>query len=157
MLAFWNFLRVPPEMFDEVLARVGPHIQRLAIDSGSKLAATFRYLVTGESYPAFVIPYSFRVPCHTVDAFIPIVARGHCRSVQRCNFPLSCNCWRMETDRLWIWKKRLNVSHYRGAMDGKHWAIKKPPNSGGRWTTTLSSSAYGADGSGQRQLQISME
>ena len=51
--AFQNFLRMPPEMFDEMLARIDPRIQkmdtnyRLAIDPGVKLAATLRDLATG--------------------------------------------------------------------------------------------------------------
>ena len=78
--AFRNFLRMPPEMFDEMLARIGPRIQkmhtnyRLAIDPGVKLAATLRYLATGESYPT--VSYSFRVSRHTVAAFIPIVTEA---------------------------------------------------------------------------------
>lgn len=71
---------MPPEMFDEMLARIGPRIQkmhtnyRLAIDPGVKLAATLRYLATGESYPT--VSYSFRVSRHTVAAFIPIVTEA---------------------------------------------------------------------------------
>ena len=63
--AFRNFLLMPPEMFDEMLARIGPRIQkmdtnyRLAIYHGVKLAATLRYLAIGESYPN--VSYSFRV------------------------------------------------------------------------------------------------
>ena len=46
--SFFNFLRMPPEMFDELLNRVGPRIQkrdtifRKALEPGLKLAITIR-------------------------------------------------------------------------------------------------------------------
>ena len=49
--AFINFMRMPPEMFDEILARVGPRITkqrnnfRLPIEPGMKLAIALRHLV----------------------------------------------------------------------------------------------------------------
>ena len=54
--SFQNFLRIQPEMFDELLARVGPRITkhdtnyRKALDPGTKLAATLRHLASGDTY-----------------------------------------------------------------------------------------------------------
>ena len=54
--AYKNFVRVDPEMFQELLARLGPRIAkkdtwfRKALDPGLKLAITLRYLATGDSY-----------------------------------------------------------------------------------------------------------
>ena len=48
--SFFNFIRMPPEMFDELLNRVGPRIQlqdtnfRRALEPGLKLAVTLRHL-----------------------------------------------------------------------------------------------------------------
>ena len=51
--AFKNFMRMPPEMFDELLTRVGPRISkqktnyREALEPGLKLAITLRHLASG--------------------------------------------------------------------------------------------------------------
>ena len=68
--SFKNFMRMPPEMFDELLTRVGPGITkqnthyREALDPGLKLALTLRHLASGTKYHSMVggcptIPY----PC----------------------------------------------------------------------------------------------
>lgn len=54
--SFFNFLRMPPAMFDELLARLVPLITkqdthyRNAIEPGLKLAMTIRHLATGDKY-----------------------------------------------------------------------------------------------------------
>jgi hypothetical protein len=53
---YMNFLRVSPEPRIELVARVGPHLQkkdtfwRKTLEPGLRLAITLRYLVTGDSY-----------------------------------------------------------------------------------------------------------
>jgi len=48
--SFFNFLRMHPEMFDKLLARIAPRIQkqdtryRKALEPGFKLAVTIRFL-----------------------------------------------------------------------------------------------------------------
>lgn len=60
-----NFLRMNPEMFHDLLARVGPKIEkqdtfwRTALEPGLKLAITLRYIATGNSYRS--LQYGFRV------------------------------------------------------------------------------------------------
>ena len=50
--SFFNFLQVPPEMFDELLARLGPRCTkedtqyRKAIEPGLKIAVTLRHLAS---------------------------------------------------------------------------------------------------------------
>ena len=50
--SFFNFLRMPPEMFDELLNRVGPRIRKMdthyrkALEPGMKLAIDTWHLVT---------------------------------------------------------------------------------------------------------------
>jgi len=59
--SFQNFLRIQPEMFDELLARVGPRITkhetnyRKALDPGTKLAATLRHLASGDAAAKIVM------------------------------------------------------------------------------------------------------
>ena len=55
--AFKNFMRMPPDMYDELLRRVGPRITkqntkyRLPLDPGLKLAVTLRHLASGTDIP----------------------------------------------------------------------------------------------------------
>ena len=80
--SFFNFLRMPPEMFDELLNRVGPRIRKMdthyrkALEPGMKLAITIRRLASGDKYPT--LQYAFRVARNTICMIIPEVcqARG---------------------------------------------------------------------------------
>ena len=68
--SFFNFLRMPPEMFDELLNRVGPRIRKMdthyrkALEPGMKLASTIRHLASGDKYPT--LQYAFRVARSTI-------------------------------------------------------------------------------------------
>ena len=78
--SFKNFLRVDPDIFMELLHRVGPRIEkqdtflRKALPPGLKLAVTLRYLATGDSYKS--LAYSFRVGFNTISIFIPEVCQA---------------------------------------------------------------------------------
>ena len=73
--SFKNFLRIPPELFHEMVERVGPLIEkkdtfwRKALDPGLRLAITLRYLATGDSYKN--LQYGFRVAVNTICNIIP--------------------------------------------------------------------------------------
>ena len=70
--SFQNFLRIQPQMFDELLAMVGPRITkqdtnyRKALDPGTKLAATLRHLASGDTYAS--MKFDFRIPANTICA-----------------------------------------------------------------------------------------
>jgi hypothetical protein len=72
---FKNFQRVDPEVFNELLEKVGPHIERrttnmrLPLEPGLRLAITLRYLATGDSYKS--LEYGFRVANNTISAIVP--------------------------------------------------------------------------------------
>ena len=78
---FFNYLRMEPPLFDELLHRVGPRITkgntnwRPALEPGLKLAVTIRYLATGERYSS--LQYQFRVAHNTICLFIPYACRAH--------------------------------------------------------------------------------
>jgi hypothetical protein len=62
--SFFNFMRMPPQMFDEIVMRIGPtleksNIQRQSLDPGLKIAITLRHLASGDKYPT--LQYDFRV------------------------------------------------------------------------------------------------
>ena len=68
--SYFNFLRVPPDMLDELLGRLGPIIikqdirYRKAIEPGLKLAMTMRHLASEDRYTS--MKYDSRVPHNTI-------------------------------------------------------------------------------------------
>ena len=78
--SFKNYMRMTPEMFDELLQRLAPRLQkpdtnwRKALDPGLKLAVTLRHLAAGDSYPS--LSYDFRVARSTISLFIPEVCEA---------------------------------------------------------------------------------
>ncbi len=72
--SFCNFMRMPPEMFDEILLRIGPRITkqhtwfRAPIKPGMKLAITLRHLASGAKY--MDMRYGWRVPHNTISKIV---------------------------------------------------------------------------------------
>ena len=79
--SFTNFLRMPPDMFDELLARLGPRITkkttffREPLEPGLKLALTLRYLASGNKYAD--MKFAWRVPHNTMS----LVVREVCQAI----------------------------------------------------------------------------
>ncbi|XP_063957563.1 putative nuclease HARBI1 [Lytechinus pictus] len=131
--AFFNFLRVTPEFFDELLQRLAPRLTkddtnaRRALEPGLKLACTIRHLAAGDRYPS--LSYSFRVARETICKFIPEVCQAivdeYANEVIQC--PTTEQEWRAIAEE---YERRWNVPHVMGALDGKHVALRKPENSG---------------------------
>ena len=75
-----NFVRMQPDMFQELLAKVGPRITkqdtfwRKALEPGLRIAITLRYLATGNSYKSLM--YGFRVAHNTISNIIPEVCEA---------------------------------------------------------------------------------
>ena len=52
--SFFNFLKMPPEMFDELLNIIAPRIRKMdtnyrkALEPGMKLSITIRHLASGD-------------------------------------------------------------------------------------------------------------
>ena len=131
--SFMNYMRMPPELFLEILERVRPHISRQdtkyrhALEPGEKLATVLRHLASGDLYPS--LQFSFRVSRHTIATFLPEVCQAlideYAEEEVQC--PITPDDWRevsMEFQTKW------NVPHALGALDGKHVAIRCPPKSG---------------------------
>ena len=78
--SWFNYMRMRPEMFDEIHQRISGDIQkndtklRQALPSGLKLAITMRHLAAGDSYPT--LAFDYRVSRHTIAAFIPDVCQA---------------------------------------------------------------------------------
>lgn len=79
---YFNFLRISPTVFDHLLDLVKDELKkqntfmRDAIPPHLKLAATLRYLVTGESFTS--LQYLFRMHRTTIGQFIPDVCDTLC-------------------------------------------------------------------------------
>ena len=72
--SFMNFMRMPTEMFDEILDRVGPRIAkqhtfwRVPLDLGMKLAITLRHLASGTKYRN--MQFGWRIPNKTISIIV---------------------------------------------------------------------------------------
>ena len=134
--SFKNFLRMPPEMFDELLERVGPAITkqhtryREPLEPGLKLALTLRHLASGSKYTT--MQYGWRVPHNTMS----VVVREVCQALVDVYLPEVMTCPTTPDDWLQISNKFLqkwNFPHACGALDGKHIACRCPPKSGSQY------------------------
>ena len=131
--SFKKYLRITPDMFDEIFQCVTPQIQkkntqfRHAIPAGLKLAVTLRYMATGDTYVS--LAYDFWVASETISHFIPevcgAIADEYREEVLSC--PLTSEGWLEIAQQF---ERRWNLPNTLGALDGKHIAIKKPANSG---------------------------
>ena len=74
-----NFMRMEPQVFDELVDRLSPRITlqdtnwRNALEPGLNVVVTLRYLASGDRYPS--LSYSIRVSRHTIAKFIPQVCQ----------------------------------------------------------------------------------
>ena len=131
--SFFNFLRMPPEMFDELLNRIAPRIRKMdtnyrkALEPGMKLSITIRHLASGDKYPT--LQYAFRVAQSTISLLIPEVCQAivdaYKDEVIPC--PTTQDEWRDIADEF---QRKWNVPHACGALDGKHVSIRCPPKTG---------------------------
>ena len=70
--SFTNFLRMPPDMYDELLCRVGPRITKTYMryreplePAGLKLALTLHHLAHGNKYAS--MKFFWKVPHSTIS------------------------------------------------------------------------------------------
>ena len=72
--SFTNFMRMPPQMFDELLRRIGPRITkqhtffRAPIEPGMKLAIALRHLASVSKYTD--MRFGWRVPHNTISIIV---------------------------------------------------------------------------------------
>ena len=128
--SFRNFVRMDQTMFNELLQRVGPRIEkkdtffRKAIEPGLRLSITLRYLATGDSYKS--LQYSFRVAHNTISKIVPetceAIVEEYLEEVLSC--PRTPEQWKEVAS---LFAKRWNFNQTVGALDGKHIAIRCPP------------------------------
>ena len=131
--AFRNFTRMEPDFFFELLERLTPRIQkkntwyRKAICAGSRLALTLRFFATGDSYMS--LRYNWLVADNTISKIVREVSEAIIAEYAGevlCP-PTTQEGWLQVAE---TFSTRWNFHHTLGALDGKHVAIRRPPNSG---------------------------
>ena len=110
---YFNYLRMDPETFEELLCMVGSHIQRKTtrfrkpIPAGMKLAVTLRYLATGVSQAD--LSFNFRLGRSTICKIleeVPMVIAECLRPIS-LQMPDSPEKWKKIADDYWhIWNYR---------------------------------------------------
>ena len=131
-----NFARVNPQLFEAILQRIGHDIAkedtnaRKALEPGLKLPVTMRFLATGDSYHS--LSYGFLVGPNTICDFLSPV----CEAILP-HFPNEC-METPDTQREWrkiesVFRKKWNLPHCLGAIDGKHVAVWCPPKTGSEY------------------------
>ncbi|XP_011688262.1 PREDICTED: uncharacterized protein LOC105450214 [Wasmannia auropunctata] len=128
---YFNFMRMTPETFEEILSLVGPQLMRQTthlrepICAEVRLSFTIRYLATGDSLKSLAL--AFRIGISSASKIIRETCRVIWYSMQEVFLTPSQENW------LDIHKKfalRWNFPHCVGALDGKHVVITAPANSG---------------------------
>ena len=131
--SFRNFTRMDPETFYSILARIAPHITkqdtfwREAISPDHRLAVTLRYYASGDCYQS--MHFNWYMSANTIGKIVREVTEAIIEefAAEQLNCPTTTEGWRAVADKF---ASRWNYHHCLGALDGKHVAIKKPPNSG---------------------------
>ncbi|KAK5648046.1 hypothetical protein RI129_002938 [Pyrocoelia pectoralis] len=113
---YFNFLRMSPDSFHELLEYVKARIEKL----------TLRYLASGDSMTS--ISFLFRIGINSVSRII----LETCSAIWDC---LKDIVLRVPSEQIWkeyadTFQTKWNFPHCIGAVDGKHVVIEAPPRSG---------------------------
>ena len=134
---FFKTFRMTVAKFEELLAWVGPSIQkssRLRVDVPSpaeRLCVTLRYLASGDAQVSIAL--SYRISPTTVGRIIRETCEALWSVLQAKGFlkvPNEQNTWKEISHRF---GEMWNFPHCIGAIDGKHVVMQAPANSGSEW------------------------
>ncbi len=130
---FIGYLRMDPDMFHVVVERLRPLLtkqdthMRKALEVGLKVAVTLRFYATGMAYKD--LETSFRIGHNTVGGIINDVTQAILTTYgpEYVKCPKTKAEWRKVARKF---SSRWNFHHALGAIDGKHFKIIKPKDSG---------------------------
>ena len=111
--SFCNFMRMEPQMFDELVDRLSPRITlqdtnwRKALEPGLKVAVTLRYLASGDRYPSLSYIQLQSFTSHHCQVH-PTGLPGYCEWIQEWSCSMSHHSWGMENCYWCVWK---NMEH----------------------------------------------
>ena len=125
--------RMDISLFDELLEKVKPHLtkkdtnMRDSISAHDKLCVTLRFLASGQSYTQ--LRYAFRISTSAISEFVPEVCKAIYNVLEEdyMSLPTSQAQWLQLANEF---EAKWQFPHTVGAIDGKHIAVKAPPNSG---------------------------
>eukprot|EP00795_Rhopilema_esculentum_P010074 gene10074-18721_t len=129
----FNFFRMLPSTFDDLLKLVGPALLkkksrfREPLSQALRLAVTLRYLATGESQAS--LSFNFRIGRSTVCEILDDVPEKIWSILCPISVPVpqDQNAWKKIANDFWnLWGFPLCL----GAVDGKHCVVVCPNNSG---------------------------
>jgi hypothetical protein len=131
--SFKNFVRVDPVMFNELVERLSPRIQkndtwyRMSLVPGLRIAITLRHMASGDSYKSLM--YGFRVAHNTISKIVREVTDAIIKEYgeEVMSTPTTAAAWKQIAQKFGM---RWNFHNTVGALDGKHVGIKCPKNGG---------------------------
>ncbi|KMQ86318.1 nuclease harbi1-like protein [Lasius niger] len=128
---FFNYFRMTPEIFEELLTLVGPRIQkkdvcRIPISPRIRLQLTLRWLASGDSLASH--SYAFRIASNTASKIV----RETCTALwevlkDKVFLQSTVENWQQVADKF---QEICQFPNYIGSIDGKHIIVQAPPNSG---------------------------
>jgi hypothetical protein len=127
--AYRNFIRIGPDMFQELLHVVGPRITkshswyRQPINPGLKLAIALRYMATGDSYRTLM--YGLGVTHNTISGIVQNVCEAIISAYAEdiIKAPTESEQWQDIADPF---AAKWQFPHTLGVLDGEHVAIRCP-------------------------------
>jgi len=122
---FFNYFRLSPQLFEELLALVGPRIEkqelcRIPISPRIRLQVTLRWLASGDSLASH--SYAFRIGANTASKIVKVTCTALWEILKDRIFlqPTDENWQRVADD----FERICQFSNCIGAIDGKHIMIQ---------------------------------
>lgn len=108
--SFFNYFRMGPRMFGELLQRVGPGIQKTDTNLGEQMNRQWRHLAANDKYPTR--QFDFRVFRITITKIIPDV----CQTIVRVFKDEFIQPSKRVATNYWIMPEEVGCAYARGAL-----------------------------------------